>query len=362
MKIEIEAKELAVALRQVSKGIKKVKSLPVLNSVLIEARSLSSRMSCTNLDIRNMIEMPSATTTEPGKAVVNRAVLEKILKFIDPNEVVNISTNERMTTIKAGNAEFALDGFDPLDFPEPVEIPLSDIFSISGKRLAAMLRQVLNAVSLDDSRRALHGVLFELEADTVRVVATDGKRINYTGEHVERLQHTQRSTIIPHHAVKKLISVFEREGSMVHVEIGEKHSEFSVPGFSIMIKVIEGNYPNYKQCIPAGFLSHIDIDRKTLLRKIEIMAGLSDYSSVLYLDFDVNRLKLSMDSGSNKYRDSMDVVGGSISKLGFRPEFILNALKSCADEKITFKINTPFDVVGIGGESFECCIMPMRSK
>lgn len=370
MKIEIEAKELAVALRQVTKGISKnkvEKSLPVLNSVLIDVKTVQPCIVYTNLDIRTAKALP-CTVNEAGKTLINRLLLERVLGFLPVGANLIISVHEKKTIIKSGNAEFELVGHDPQDFPESIHIPLSRVLRMPGKDLAAMLKRCLPSINLSDSRKVLNGVYIESDGDeALRFVATDGKRCVITRTNVQEDTSDVKS-IISYEAAKKLVSLFEHKEGNVKINLGinQPIARFSDENVVFTTKTIEGNYPSYRNIFPAEYKFSISLNRKELLNKIEAFAlfGKSNRSSFVSLRFTSENLRLSMIVDGNKFSDLMNVSGENLpfGQYNFNAAYLAVGLKSCSDETIKILCNNPESPVLFDGENYEYLIMPMLSR
>lgn len=365
MNIEVKSKELKNAVKKVSKGISKSKTLPVLKHILLEATDYELQVTFTDLDVRITASI-DADIKQIGKTLVDGKIFEKIVSFID-SEKINISTNDKKeTVISADETEFTLCGLSVENYPPKVELQPLRCLKLPGNIIASMLERCVRSVSLNDSRKVLHGILFEIKDNFLQIVGCDGKRLAYSGVRLENFTGTDVNSIIPVISAKKIIEIFKRDAEPVTIKLGEKFASFANPETALITKVIEGNYPHYRHVIPDSFIKTIELDRIQLIKKINTVTKLFSISSnYLHLDFKFNKLAISMESYGNKSKDSMlgiinNELGINVSTC-FYHKYILDILKSCPDESVTFNINSGTEPISISGKDFNYIIMPMRT-
>ena len=197
-------------------------------------------------------------------------------------------------------------------------------------------------------------------------VATDGKRLALVEKMLEgTAAGADGDVIITIKAANEVKRILEKEGD-VQMEIGEKQAVFRLNDTVIYSKLIEGNYPNYRQVVPSSFKETVEIPVSAFLSKIETVAlVVSDTNSFIVLDFADNKLTLS--ASSNDVGEGSDVIdiaySGEPIKVSFNPAFLADPLRNTDSESMTLKINDALNPVAIEGkEGFLYVIMPIRKN
>ena len=171
--------------------------------------------------------------------------------------------------------------------------------------------------------------------------------------------------IIPLKAALEVRRLLEGDAQM-SIRLGDKQCVFEAAGFELSTKLIEGNYPNYRQVGPASFARSIELPTSVFLTKIETVSQvLSDSSSFIILHFEDNQLKLQ--ASSSEVGEGSDVVevafDGEPFEVSFNPAYLADPLRNCDADTVRMKINDPLNPVAIeGGEGFLYVIMPIRKK
>jgi len=364
MKLSVNKDKFLKAIQKVINIIGSRSTLPVLSNVLLEAEDNKLTLTTTDLEIRITTQV-DASITRPGKTTVPAKKLYALVsKFIGEEVCLDCNDNHHIE-IDCGTSKFKLLGLAADDFPIPVEFILQRQIKLKESDLRKMLDQISYAVSLDDTRKVLHGILWSVKENTVTAVATDGKRLALVERVPDYFNGTEGDTIIPLKAANEIKRLLDGEG-VVNLEIGEKQASFKTDTVNLTTKLIEGNYPNYRQVIPASFSKVINVPTVPLLAKLELVSlALSDSSSYIILSFNEDKINLQASSSNigegNDYLD-IEYKDNKID-ISFNPNFLADPLKHSDSDKIKLKMNDGFSPVAIeGGEGFMYVIMPMRNR
>ncbi len=228
-----------------------------------------------------------------------------------------------------------------------------------------MVSAISYAVSADDSRKVLTGVLLSARESMITLVATDGKRLAMQEKTPEAVEGGDGDSIIPLKAALEVRRLLEGDAQM-SIRLGDKQCVFEAAGFELSTKLIEGNYPNYRQVVPASFARSIELPTSVFLTKIETVSQvLSDSSSFIILHFEDNQLQLQ--ASSSEVGEGSDMVevayDGEPFEVSFNPAYLADPLRNCDADTVRMKINDPLNPVAIeGGEGFLYVIMPIRKK
>jgi len=364
MKLTVKKDQLQKALQKVTNIIGSKSTLPVLGNVLFEAANGKLILTTTDLEIRITTILEASVEREGKTTIPAKKISMLVSKFIDDD--VSLDCDEKHhTEIVCGTAKFKLLGLPDDDFPSPVDFaPLKNI-KFKESDFLRILDQISYAVSLDDSRKVLHGILCSVKDNTFTAVATDGKRLALVERVPDEFTGQEGDTIVPLKSANELKRVLEKEGE-VTLELGEKQARFKTASVEIFTKLIEGNYPNYRQVIPSGFTKSVEIPVKTFVSKLELVSiALADSSAFIKLEFGDSKLKFM--AASNNVGEGADYIDidytDEVVDISFNPAFLADPFRHSDADKIIMKLNDSFSPVALeSGDGFLYVIMPMRNR
>ncbi len=365
MKLTLKREKFMQAIQKVINIIGTRSTLPVLANILLEAKDNSLILTTTDLEIRitNSIE---ADVQREGKTTIPAKKLAALVSRFLADDV-NLDCNEKHhTQITCGTSEFKILGLSDEDFPPAAEFPSNCHIKFKEIDFKKMLDRISYAVSLDDTRKVLHGILCSVKENTVTAVATDGKRLALVEKVPEEFSGDEGDTIIPLKAANEVKRILENKDGIVNLEFGEKQASFRTDKVCLTTKLIEGNYPNYRQVIPVGFTKTVDVHSAVLLAKLELVSlALADDGSYIIITFNEGKLNLQASSVNiGEGSDYLDIdYDYSKIDISFNPNFLADPLKHCDNDKIKIKLNDGFSPVALeADDGFLYVIMPMRNR
>ena len=231
-----------------------------------------------------------------------------------------------------------------------------------------MLKKTSFAVSTDESRYVLNGIFISLKEGKMTLVATDGRRLALVDEEVDISEKSSGEFIVPAKAVNELNRLLQDKGD-VEIKFGENQASFSLKddkGFSVLLvtKLIEGNYPNYRQVIPGEAKERIPLVREEFLqalRRAEIMT--SEKANSVKLTFGKNNLAITANSPEvGEARETLAVnYKGKEMAIAFNPRYLIDALSALSEDEVFFELIDELSpgVLKINGP-FLYVVMPMR--
>jgi DNA polymerase-3 subunit beta len=236
------------------------------------------------------------------------------------------------------------------------------------EKLEGMLRKTSFAVSTDETRYVLNGIFIILKEHKITIVATDGRRLALTDEEVDVNSDSQAEFIVPTKAINELTRLLQAKGE-AEIKFTENQALFSLKsedGSSLVVitKLVEGNYPNYKQVIPAEATERVGLGREEFLqalRRAEIMT--SEKSNSVKLTFTKNNLTITANTPEvGEARESIAInYKGKDLAIAFNPGYLMDPLKALENDEIFIELTDELSpgVVKINGP-FLYVIMPMR--
>ena len=362
MKFTISKEALLEGLNQVQHVVSTRATLPILSNVLIEATGGRLKLTTTDLDVgvSGSVEAEIAkegTTTLPVKRLVS------IVAQLPASEVeVSVDTKNH-ASIKCGPSFFKIIGLGEDEFPPLPQFEDATEFKIGQGVLHDAIKKTSYAISTDETRYVLNGIYVAFNEGKMTFVATDGRRLAMVENDLEYPASNETEIIIPSKAVNELQRMLGSEGDAV-VRLSGNQISFEVGGSVIVSKLIEGNYPNYKQVIPGERKERVTINREEFFNTVRRVSLLtSESSNSVKLTFSKGNIDVqanSKDIGEAKEPVVADYDGDEFA-IAFNPEFLMAPLKNLGEETIYLDLIDGMSpgVVRIEG-SFLYVIMPMR--
>lgn len=367
MKFTCSQQSLSKALNTVSKAVTSRTTIPILKGILLKASAdgtLTLSASDLDLSIEKKIDV---NVEEEGSIVVLSKLFSDIIRKL-PNEDILIEEKENNTVlIKTNSSEFTIVGLASDEFPNISEMEENtDTISFDKEIFKDMIRKTSFAASIDEAKGIIVGVLLEMEEDSVNMVALDGFRMAVAREpmkNAETVKIVITAKIL--NEVNKIISETEENGD-VRIMLGDKKAVIFVENTKIVIRLLEGEFIKYKDIIPAGNKTKVEIGRSVLLESIERASLLAKEgkNNLIKLTIKNNLLTITSRSeeGNVKEEIIMEKTGDDL-EIGFNSKYVIDVLKAVDDEQIIMEFNTsttPCLVKPIEGKHYEYLILPVR--
>ncbi len=363
MKILILKERFLEGLQLVQNVVSTRTTLPVLSNVLLRAQDDELSLSTTDLDtgIRASV---GAKVDRPGAITLPARRLFSIVRELGAPEV-SVDVDKYSATIRAGAATFRIMGLPEEDFPPLITPEAAVEFTLDQKVFKEMLRQTAYAMSAEESRYVLNGLLLSFREGKLTIVATDGRRLALVEHEVEIPRPSEVDAILPSKAVHELLRILGDEGQ-AQIAVSDNQFAFTVGSTYLVSKRIEGNYPNYRQVIPSESTERITLERELLLttvRRISLLS--SDKSNSVKLNLTKGNLDItSATPDVGDARESMAVkYKGKDFTIAFNPEYLMDPLKNLDSDEVHLDFSDELSpgVIRYADRPFLYVIMPMRS-
>ena len=367
MRFTISREKLQEGLQAVTAAVPAKTTLPVLANLLIETTDRGIRLSATDLDIAVSTEV-SADVETAGAITIPAKKLSEIARELPPSPVKIATSGEQRVTIECGRSKFKLLGLPRDEFPTFPSVRFNESWRIKSGELQKLISHTAFAVSNEESRPILNGVLWELREDRMRMVATNGHRLAKMELPVEGTGAPPGDLIVPPKALDQIKRLFPAEEEL-EIARGDNHLGFRSPFTSVFTRLVEGPYPNYEQVIPK------DNDRVCLADKTALSSALKRMS-VIASD-QTHRIKMSFNAGMLKFSVTTPDLGeaqdelpvqydGDQLDIGFNATYMLEILRYMPTEQIRLTFKAPERAATIEPEGWDdpakylCLVMPLR--
>lgn len=354
---------LLKGVQTVQTAINTKSSLPILSNILIDTVNDSIILTTTDLDIGINITIPVKPST-PGAITIPAKKFFDIIKELPDKEEITITVKKNnLVHIECAKNTFKIMGLPKEEFPQLPVFKDKDFITLEQKKLKKMLATTSFAISHDETRYVLNGILLVVEPDYIRLVATDGRRLAMVEDKMQLPKTLERKIIIPNKAVNELMKILQDEGE-VKVFFGDNQIFFDMGQVKLISRLIEGDFPNYEQVIPKEVKDKITVSREKFLSAVRRVALFTNADSMaIKIDMGKDRMIFSKNSpylGEARVELDADYKGKDLS-VGFNPDYLADVLKSVDKEDINFEISDPEKpgVLRIGSE-YVYVVLPMQ--
>ncbi|MEC7287427.1 MAG: DNA polymerase III subunit beta [Verrucomicrobiota bacterium] len=373
MKFKINQDHFSNGLQQVLNVVASRSTMPILSNVLIEAEEEHISLTTTNLDLGIRCRI-KAHVSDTGSITLPVRKLATIVKELPVNEVFLETNKSNQAKITSGGSLFKIMGIGSEEFPPLPTFENRKVFELAQDEIVNMLKSVSYAQSTDENRYILNGVYFNFVDERLTLVATDGRRLGLTGLELEVSEENAGSLILPAKTVAELERLMGK-GEKVNIAFNDRQAAFEigldeagdsglVDHLYLVSKIVEGNYPNYRQVIPKETEHRVKIERELMLECVHRAALVtSDKSNSVKIKVSKNLLEIS--GQSTEYGESHESMAiaydGPEVQVAFNPQFLIEPLKALKKDEVFFEFK---DELSPGLfktlDNFICVIMPLR--
>ena len=373
MKFKINQDHFSNGLQQVLNVVGARATMPILSNVLIEAEEGHISLTTTNLDLGIRCRI-KADVSEPGGLTLPVRKLATIIRELPQNEIFIETSDNNQAKITSGGSNFKIMGISTEEFPPLPSFENRHVFELSQSEIVSMLKSVSYGQSSDENRYILNGVYFNFADEKLTLVATDGRRRALTALDTEISEDNVGSLILPAKTVAELERLMGK-GDKVKIAFNDRQAAFEisiedssdtglVDHLYLVSKIVEGNYPNYRQVIPKETEHRVKIERELMLECVHRAALVtSDKSNSVKLKVSKNLLEIS--GSSTEYGESHESMAiaydGPEVQVAFNPQFLIEPLKALTKDEVFFEFK---DELSPGLfktlDNFICVVMPLR--
>ena len=343
MKIRISREHLLKGIQTVSPVIPTRSTLPILSHILLETRKGNLLLAGTDLELGISTIVP-AETVEEGSITIPAKRFSDLIKELPSSGSLQLSTKKnQQVTIEAEKGVFKILGLPREEFPRLPHIDNPAAFTIDQEVLQAMLELTAFAVSKDESRYVVTGILFSIQDTRLRLVATDGHRLALIEREINSPHKGVHEVIAPFKVIAELRRLLG-DGPVVKISIKENQIAFDLGETQLISRLIEGKFPNYESIIPSEVPGKLAVPKESLLVATKrISLWTTQESPFIRLEVRPDGLVISKqtpDVGEAHEEVKVSYSGPEFS-VGFNPEYLIDVLKALPEGDVHFELPGP---------------------
>jgi DNA polymerase-3 subunit beta len=364
MKLTIEKTQLLQSLTMVSKGMSSRSTLPILSGIHLETQGGSLVFRTTDLEVS--IQHSTAVLVErEGATVVPGKLFADIVKSF-PEAAITLDQNEDNLTVSCLDSVFTIHTLSPADFPLFPQFYSKIAGTIPSHTFSTMVKKVVKAVSKDESRAVLTGVLIKMDSNEIQMVATDSYRLAITKAHLDAPVEEPSALIVPGDVLDEIrrLSTAQEE---VTINDSENQIVFSFGDTTFITRKIEGSYPNYEAIVPSEKNTTAIIETSLILDAVKRVAITAQVHTPIRLGFDPDIQLITVSSQTQDVASAQEKVvaqiEGAALEIGFNHQYIIDGLAAVDTDEVCFEAQSmlkPGIVKAVGDEYFFYLTMPVR--
>jgi DNA polymerase III subunit beta len=364
MIVSCEKEKLNGLVQTALRGVSSRATMPILSGLLINAEGNKLVVNSTDLEMSIRAEI-EAEVSESGSTVVSGRLIGDVVKSL-PSGTVNLETGEKYITVKTAVGEYRIREMAPEDFPAIPKWEGESVLKAQGGEFLLAVQQTSRASSNDEKRPVLTGTLMEKGASdgSIKMVSTDSYRLSWKTIEVSGSLEGWEDCIIP---TKTLNEVARLAGSVedeVELKMQAKQVMFKLGDMVVSSRLIEGQFPNYRQLVPKGEKTAIKVSRDDLAGVVKraLIFGhnmrLGVYSDHLSLITETPEV------GDSKEEIPAEVTGEEM-EIGFNGTYLLDGIMAVETENLELRLEDPLKPALLKNEesdSYSYIVMPVRLR
>jgi len=367
MKFVIKRTDFLKPVARVQGIVEKRTTMPILSNLLMDVRDGAVEITATDLEVSIKDKAQAISIEQEGSITVNARKLFEIIKAM-PDDTLKISCSaDSKITIKGVKSRFNVMGLSKSNFPELPSMDGSILHKVKVDTLKEMIDKTSFAISTDETRYNINGFLLEKDGNKIKMVATDGHRLAVIEKEYDLDMGDSSRALLPRKGVMELRKLLDEDGEEeFSLGVTEKTLLVKKENVSMNVRLLEGEFPDYKRVIPEGNNKNALSDRNELLRSLKRVSILSE-DRIKGVRFNLSNSSLVLSASSKEIGDAtveMDVdYSEEDMEIAFNAVYILDLLDAIGDEKVTLSLKdqlSPGIMRPAGSDDYTYVIMPMR--
>lgn len=344
---------------------------PVLSNILFEAEGNKLKLTATDLDM-SIITKTTASIQQEGKITLPaKKIFEIVSKLPDKPIEISLNQDNNIVTIKCGNSKFDIIGISAEEFPKVVqneeELDDNNAISIDTNTFIKSIKYTVYAAATYDNRNVISGVFCKISEDIFEMAATDGNRLTRISQKIKNDSNNETKIVIP----SKTLNEFTRVSSIiledkVKLKVSNSKIILKTDSYTIISKLISGEYPQYQQLIPKNMANTVTVNKNELNNAIDrVSCMINERTNVLKFIFQNGKIYLkgeTPDSGTSEDFVESDYSGDEF-KIAFNYKLVSDFLKIIDCEKTTIGLNGSQSAAVFrpkNEDDYICLVMPMK--
>lgn len=343
MKFTISRDTLLKPLQVVTGAVERRNTLPILSNVLIQVSEQQLRMTGTDLEVELVSEV-ALSESSVGDVTIPAKKLLDIVRSLPEGSEVKLEASDDKVVIRSGRSRFTLSSLPASDFPNIDEWESEIQIEMNQGELRALMEKTHFSMANQDVRYYLNGMLFEVNDDILRTVATDGHRLALSAAGLEQSALPHKQVIVPRKGVTELLRLLADDDSSVTISLGQNHIRVITGSMIFTSKLLDGRFPDYRRVLPTGGDRVVVADRE-LLKQSCVRASILSNEKFrgVRIALSNNEVVLTTNNPEQEQAEEKLEVAyeGPSFEVGFNITYLLDVLNAIEGEHVKITLSDP---------------------
>ncbi len=366
MKFSISRDVLLAALQVVGRAVSSRATVPSLSGVRLAAAEGKLTLAATDTELGLTMTISEVAVEDEGTLLLPGRLLGDVVRNLPDGEVgLHLRSEERDVELTAGSARFHLRTLPVEDFPRLPSVE-EETAKLPAQPLAETIDRVARAASRDEVRPILTGVLLRVEGGTLTMVATDSYRLSVKHTDLEQALPEPIEANVPARALRELARIIaQEEPGEVSISLARNQAVFQAGSVVLFSRLIEGQFPSWRQLIPESFEHEVRLPRSELVDVARRVGQLAQRNAPLRFAFAEGELTVAAETP--EVGDASEALpapySGDPLEIAFNPQFLIEGLESVEGDELAIKLSSPLRpglLQPVGREDFSYLVMPIR--
>lgn len=361
MKFRINKNDLDKHISIAQKAISNKSSIQILEGIVFTALDDQLILSSTDLEL-SIETRVICEVIEEGSIVIKSSIIGNIIKKM-PNDVITISANDENVNIRCQNSVFDISCQSSEEYPPLPDVNADSILTIENEDLASAIKETIFATSIDETRLALTGILFELTSSDIKFVGLDGyrmalKKYNYSSKE-------DLSVIVPKRAFNELIKIID--DTTTEISLIKGHIAFVNGNTKMYSRLIDKKYIDYNKIISGDYKTSIRVNKNDLINSLDraLLLSTGSSASLTKLTFEDGEISINSNSEFGKLDEKLfSKQDGENIQIAFNTRYLIDGLKVIEDDEVILHLNTSLSPMTIypinNSENYLYLVLPVR--
>lgn len=365
MKILCKKEDLLTGVNTVQRAVSSKNTLPILQGIRLRTEGNNLWFEATDLEIGIRCQVP-VEILEEGQVVLPAKLFSEIARKL-PDTAIKIESTDNNVNIYYDNSNFAINGFDPEEYPEIADLQTENVINIPSDLFKKMIKQTIFACAIEETRPVFTGILLHVEKNTIYLVSTDTHRLAYSKAVIPG-NELEFKGIIPSKTMHEVFRLLADEENL-SIKFNNSRVIYNFSNVQILTRLIEGQFPSYKQVIPQTCNTKLLINTRRLMDTVERASLLSkdNYLKTNTVRFNIESslININQYSEMGKISEQIEIEqDGEDVAISFNAKYILDILKVVDTENIVMEASGSFSPCIYRPENednYLCLVLPLRN-
>src|ERR671937_2682278 len=347
------------------RGVSTRSAIQTLAGVLIRAEGGELELQATDRELGIRVRVDASPASDGAVVLPGRLLLDVVRSLPQDDLSLEHRTSEQDVEVVSGPAKFHLRTLPLDDFPKLPERGDAGVMHVPAGAFVETIGRVARSASRDETRPILTGILVSAAGEELRMVATDSYRLSVKETRLESALPEGFEANVPARALEELGRLVREDVDDIRIGVRSNQVVFEVDGLALSSRLIDGQFPNYRQLLPESYDHELTINREELLEVVRRISLMAQKNAPLRLSFSEGELRVSAQTPDvGEASEPLPVpFAGEPFEIGFNPEFLIAGLESAGSDDVVVKLISPLRpgmIESADGSGFLYLIMPIR--